>query len=127
MKDLITATLLLALLLGGWLVFLNYADSQSQYFQTRLEEIIMPAVQAEKWEESRELIQDFSSRWHDFRRISLYFLDTATINEIDYALARSIKFIQAEDISNSNGELNAVIEQFSFLTENQNLSLQNIF
>jgi hypothetical protein len=54
-------------------------------------------------------------------------LDTATINEIDYALARSIKFIQAEDISNSNGELNAVIEQFSFLTENQNLSLQNIF
>ena len=127
MKDLIISTLIMAFLLGGWLLFLSYADSQSQVFQTELEEVIMPAVETGEWEKSSLLIQDMSDRWHQFRAISLYFLDTNTINDIDYSLARAIKFIEAKDESNSNGELNAVIEQFSFLTGNQKLNPQNIF
>ena len=127
MKDLIVSTLILTSLLAGWLLFLTYADGQSRSFQAELENTIIPAVQSENWEESSLMIQDFSKEWHKFRRISLYFLNTDTINDIDYGLARSIQFIQARDVSNSNGELNAVIEQFSFLTGNQKLTLQNIF
>ena len=33
----------------------------------------------------------------------------------------------AQDISNSSGELAAMLEQLSFLTENESLSLQNVF
>ncbi|MGN0727451.1 MAG: DUF4363 family protein, partial [Anaerovoracaceae bacterium] len=57
---------------------------------------------------------------------ALLFLDTQTINEIDYSLARPMKYVKAEDVSNSAGELNAIIEQLTFLKKNDEVSAANI-
>ena len=53
-------------------------------------------------------------------------LGTEKINEIDYALAKSMKDIYARDISNSSGELDALMQQMIFLGSNEKLNWTNI-
>ena len=127
MKDLLIATLSILLLIGGWLTFIHYADSQSQNFQKEIKYTIIPEITAENWEKVYNQLKRLDKDWHHFRKISLFFLDTHTINEIDFGLAKSIEYARAQDVSNSTGELSAMVEQLSFLTENESISLQNVF
>ena len=127
MKDLLIAALTIVLLIGGWLSFIHYADSQSKGFQKEIEKKIIPEITAENWKVTEKRLERLDEDWHKFRKISLFFLDTHTINEIDFGLAKSIEYAHAQDISNSTGELAAMVEQLSFLTENKSLSLQNVF
>ncbi|MGN1143057.1 MAG: DUF4363 family protein [Anaerovoracaceae bacterium] len=127
MRDLLIATLTILLLIGGWLTFIHYADSQSKNFQKEIEKKILPEITVGNWEEAESRLDRLNKGWHKFRKISLFFLDTHTINEIDFGLAKSIEYAHAQDVSNSTGELAAMVEQLSFLTENESLSLQNVF
>lgn len=127
MKDLLIAFLTILLLIGGWLTFIHYADSQSKNFQEDIEKKIIPGIAAENWDETDKRLNRLDKDWHEFRKISLFFLDTHTINEIDFGLAKSIEYAHAQDVSNSTGELAAMVEQLSFLTENESLFLQNVF
>ena len=127
MKDLLIAALTIVLLIGGWLSFIHYADSQSKGFQKEIEKKIIPEITAENWKVTEKRLERLDEDWHKFRKISLFFLDTHTINEIDFGLAKSIEYAHAQDISNSTGELAAMVEQLSFLTENESLSMQNVF
>ena len=127
MKDLLIAFLTILLLIGGWLTFIHYADSQSKNFQEDIEKKIIPGIAAENWDETDKRLNRLDKDWHEFRKISLFFLDTHTINEIDFGLAKSIEYAHAQDVSNSTGELATMVEQLSFLTENESLSLQNVF
>lgn len=117
----------MVLVLGGWFVFLHYADTQSQDLIKEIREEILPDIQAGKWSAVQKKMDLLNEDWHKFRKVTLYLLHTETINSIDYGIARSIKYAEAEDDSNTAGELNAVIEQLSFLTDNQKLTLQNVF
>ena len=127
MRDLLIATLTILLLIGGWLTFIHYADSQSKNFQKEIEKKILPEITAGNCEDVENRLDRLNKGWHKFRKISLFFLDTHTINEIDFGLAKSIEYAHAQDVSNSTGELAAMVEQLSFLTENESLSLQNVF
>lgn len=64
--------------------------------------------------------------WHKYKKTALLFLDTQTINEIDYSLARAEKYVKSEDVSNSSGELNSMIEQLTFLKQNDEVTFANI-
>ena len=127
MKDFIAASMIMILLLGGWLFFIHYADSQSQHLIKEIRQEILPGIQSGDWPSVQQKMKVLDDDWHKFRKITLYLLHTETINAIDYSIARSIKYSEAEDDSNTAGELNAAIEQLSFLTRNQRLTLQNIF
>ena len=83
-------------------------------------------MEDEQWEESKQLIKNLSEDWHKYKKVALLFLDTRAVNEIDYTLARSVKYVKAEDVSNSSGELNAMIEQLKFLKKNDEVSAANI-
>lgn len=87
MRDLLIATLTILLLIGGWLTFIHYADSQSKNFQKEIEKKILPEITAGNWEEVERKLDRLNKGWHKFRKISLFFLDTHTINEIDFGLA----------------------------------------
>ena len=91
-----------------------------------LKKEIIPAVEAEQWEESKQLMKELDKDWHKYKKVALLFLDTQTVNEIDYSLARAIKYVKAEDVSNSSGELNSMIEQLTFLKKNDEVSASNI-
>ncbi len=126
MRDLIISIVAVALLIGTWLVFFDYSSDNSDSYTYTIKKEILPAVEAEQWEESKQLIKSLNKDWHKYKKVALLFLDTQTVNEIDYTLARSIKYVKAEDVSNSSGELNAMIEQLKFLKKNDEVSAANI-
>ena len=127
MKDLITASLILFLLLGGWMIFLYYADLQGQNLIDSIKEDILPNIETGQWDSVQVQMKSLNERWHKFRGAALYFFHTETINTIDYSLARAMKYAAAEDNSNAAGELNSMIEQLSFLTANEKLTMRNLF
>ncbi len=126
MRDLITATVIMIILIGGWLIFDRYSEEQLEDFSEYIIEEIIPAVEEEVWEESAAMITAFSDDWHEYRKKALMFLNTDEINEIDYCLAKVEKYIAAEDVSNSSGELNSLAEQLIFMYEQQELNAANI-
>ena len=126
MRDLIIYIVAVALLIGTWLVFFDYSSDNIDSYTYTIKKEILPAVEAEQWEESKQLIKSLNKDWHKYKKVALLFLDTQTVNEIDYTLARSIKYVKAEDVSNSSGELNAMIEQLKFLKKNDEVSAANI-
>lgn len=126
MRDLIISILAVALLIGTWLVFFDYSSDNIDSYTHTIKKEILPAVEDEQWEESKQLIKNLSEDWHKYKKVALLFLDTRAVNEIDYTLARSVKYVKAEDVSNSSGELNAMIEQLKFLKKNDEVSAANI-
>jgi len=42
-------------------------------------------------------------------------------------MAKAVKYVKAEDVSNSSGELNAMVEQLAFLCTNDEVNWGNIF
>lgn len=126
MKNLIISIAAVALLIGTWLVFFNYSSDNINSYTHSIKKEILPAVEDQRWEESKDLMKSLDKDWHKYKKTALLFLDTRTVNEIDYSLARAIKYVEAEDVSNASGELNSIIEQLSFLKKNDEVSAANI-
>lgn len=126
MRDLIISAAIMMVLIGSWLIFDNYSEKQLVDFSSSIIEEIIPAVEAGDWDESLSMISDFSDCWHEYRKKALLFLETEEVNEIDYCLAKSEKYIKAEDVSNSSGELNSLAEQIIFMYEKQDINAANI-
>lgn len=127
MKDLISASLILFILLGGWIFFLHHTEQESQKMIQSIENDILPQIEQQQWEQAQAELDKLNQNWHHFRSTALYFFHTETINTIDYSMARSMKYTSAEDESNAAGELNSMIEQLVFLTSSQKFTFQNIF
>lgn len=126
MRDLIVSIVIIVVLISGWIVFDNYSENQLAGFATSIKEDIIPAVEGENWEDSKAMIEELNKLWHKYRSKALLFLETSEINEIDYCLAKSEKYIKAEDVSNSSGELNSLAEQLIFMYEQEKINLANI-
>lgn len=127
MKNLIAAICSVAILVGGWLVFAHYSEKQIDAFTAAIKHELLPAVELSDWKASKEKVDKLNDDWHEYRKISIFFLNTEAINEIDYSLAKSIKYVYAEDVSNASGELNAMSEQLDFLCKNDEVNWSNIF
>lgn len=127
MKNLIISICAVALLIGGWLVFAHYSQNQIETFTKYIKDDVITSVEASDWDSSKSKIKKLDKDWHAYKKIAIFFLDTQTINEIDYSLAKSVKYVKAEDVSNSSGELNAMVEQLTFLCANDEVSWGNVF
>ena len=127
MKDLIAAICAVGILIGGWLLFANASQDRIDTFTGQIRDDILPAVESEQWEDAFEKVQQLSEDWHQYKKRAVFFLDTHTINEIDYSMAKSVKYVKAEDVSNASGELSAMVEQLTFLCANDEVNWGNIF
>ena len=103
MKYLIISITTVSLLIGSWLIFFSYSSKDIDTYTQFLEDEVLPAVEAEHWDESSRLMKKLDDDWHKYKKTALLFLDTQTINEIDYSLARAEKYVKSEDVSNSSG------------------------
>lgn len=127
MKNVIVSVCAVALLIGGWLVFAHYSQEKIDGFNQFIKDDIITAVEASDWQNSNKKMKKLNKDWHKYKKVAIFFLDTQTINEIDYSMAKSVKYVKAEDVSNSSGELNAMGEQLAFLCTNDEVNWGNIF
>lgn len=127
MKSLIISIVCLGILVGGWFVFANFADDTLHSLMNYIEEDIMAETIDEDWSAAQKSMDNLSHRWHRYKKIYVFFLNTDDINQTDYSIARADYYIKAKDLSNSTGELACIKEQLRFLHLNETITLENIF
>lgn len=127
MRDLIVSVAIVAVLVVSWLFFDSYSDKTVSSVSATIRNEIIPAVEAEHWDLSRLMSGELWARWHDYQDVALIFISSEELLEIDQCMAKAIKYIEAEDVSNSSGELNALAEQLDFLVAREKINLENIF
>ena len=116
MRDLIVSVAIVAVLVVSWLFFDSYSDKTVSSVSATIRNEIIPAVEAEHWDLSRLMsggtLGPVAGLPGD---VALIFISSEELLEIDQCMAKAIKYIEAEDVSNSSGELNALAEQLDFL------------
>ncbi len=127
MRDLIVSVAIVAVLVVSWLFFDSYSDKAVSSVSATIRNEIIPAVEAEHWDLSRLMSVELWDRWQDYQDVALIFISSEELLEIDQCMAKAIKYIEAEDVSNSSGELNALAEQLDFLVAREKINLENIF
>ena len=127
MRDLIVSVAIIAVLVVSWLFFDSYSDKAVSSVSATIRNEIIPAVEAEHWDLSRLMSVELWDRWQDYQDVALIFISSEELLEIDQCMAKAIKYIEAEDVSNSSGELNALAEQLDFLVAREKINLENIF
>lgn len=126
MRDLIVSVAIVAVLVVSWLFFDSYSDKVVSSVSSTIRNEIIPAVEAEHWDLSRDE-RELWDRWQDYQDVALIFISSEELLEIDQCMAKAIKYVEAEDVSNSSGELNALAEQLDFLVAREKINLENIF
>jgi hypothetical protein len=126
MKSLLIASAVVIVMIGGWLIFNNYSNNAVEDLIDCIQEEIIPEVEAENWEKSKKLMSKLKDDWHKYKEPALLFLNTDELCQIDYSIARAEKYIDAEDISNSSGELNSIAEEMRFIISKEHINVENV-
>ncbi len=126
MRSLWISILSLALVLSIFGVFHVKSQKELARMTTQCQGAIMDAVESEDWTTAGDSFGREYQRWQDYRKTALFFLDTDAINQADQSFAKTLKYIKAEDVSNSSGELLALSRQLTALHQNESVTLQNI-
>lgn len=127
MRDLIISAVIVIILVTGWLIFSDYSHDEVHKMSSNIIEDIIPVIETESWDEAISLTNNLDRKWHQYKKTALFFLETGEINDIDSALARSMEYVKAKDVSNSAGELKSMSEQLLFLSSREKVNLSNIF
>lgn len=53
-------------------------------------------------------------RWQDYQDVALIFISSEELLEIDQCMAKAIKYVEAEDVSNSSAELTPLLNSLIF-------------
>ena len=126
MKDLIISILIVALLIGGWLIFDEYSKQTTTLMAEGLEANTIPLVEDELWEDAAVQYERFEKNWNKYKKTALSFLENDQISEIDLCVARAEKYIEAKDVSNAAGELCSIAKQLQLLDLREKVTLSNI-
>ncbi len=127
MKSLIVSFVSIAVIIGGWLIFVGYADKNIHELVNAVDDRIIASVYAGDWEDAAAQIQRLSDQWHDHKKIYTFFFNTSSIMETEYAIAQAEYYIKSKDTALSAGELILIKEQLGFLHLNELITLDNIF
>ena len=99
MRDLIVSVAIVAVLIGGWLFFDSYSARSVDEMSDLIYSDLIPAVEAEDWDDSRAMVTELSQAWNEYKKKALFFLNSEELSEIDYCLAKADKYVNAEDVS----------------------------
>jgi len=126
MRALIISTVSLLLFIGIWGIFYHYSDDALQGMISSCQNDVMPAIQQEDWDTASHSITQQYQAWHEYQQKALYMLEADSLNKTEEGFAKTLMYIQAEDLSNSSGELLALKEQLTYLQQRESITLRNI-
>ena len=126
MKNLIISCIIVLVFIVGWLSFDYYSQNAVNSLCDILEDNIIPLTEENSWGEVALQYEDFEKEWNQYKAVALYFLENDKLVEIDLCIARAEKYIEAEDVSNSAGEVSSISKQIQLLTKREKVTLSNI-
>ncbi len=127
MKDLVLSIACLLALLIPWGIYEGHSSHTIDDYKSLIDNRIIPAIEEGDWETADSAFGFIAKDWDRYKKISAYFVDTGSINEVDSVVSKVFYYIRLKDASNSAGEAAYLKYRFDFLHENESPSPANIF
>lgn len=127
MRDLIISVICMLIILIPCYAYYDYSRECSHQYSYSLEKSVIPAIENHAWDKASSEFERLSEKWQRQKKISVYFLSTDDINEIDTVISKTIYYIKMKDDSNASGEAAYLQKQFELLHRNEIPDLKNVF
>lgn len=127
MRDLIISIICMLILIVPWGIYDKFStDTVGEYKKTISEEII-PAIENDDWETAEKRFSFIAKDWDRYKKISAFFIDTESVNEVDSYVSKAYYYIKLRDPANAAAESSFLQYRFDFLHENELPNMGNIF
>ena len=127
MRDLIISIICMLILIVPWGIYDRFStDTVGEYKKTISEEII-PAIENDDWETAEKRFSFIAKDWDRYKKISAFFIDTESVNEVDSYVSKAYYYIKLRDPANAAAESSFLQYRFDFLYENELPNMGNIF
>ena len=127
MKNLIISIAYMLLLMVPWGIYHSFSDASTGRFQNIIADQIIPAAQAQDWQRAEDGFRLLQTDWNSFKRVSAYFIDTRSIDEITEHMERASCYIQQQDAANAVVEAANLQHKLKTLHENDTPSVSSLF
>lgn len=127
MRNFIISLICIMFVFSAWLGFSSFSSYCSQQCISHAGKLISVYISSEDWDGASSQMDLLMESWDDYKKVAYFFLDAREINEIESALNKTSLYIEAHDISNSNGEISYLTEKIRYLHQSDLLLLHNIF
>ena len=125
MRTLITIGIIVVLLIGGSLTSYQYIETSTLAISAPLE-TVEQCISTQKWQVAQKELDTTQQRWDKNKDWWTVLLDHEEIDTIDISLKRLEKYIEAQDVSLSLGEVSALILLVDHIFDTEKLNFQNI-
>lgn len=126
MRTLITIVIIVVILLGGSLTSYQYIQTSTQALGVPLE-TVERSISTQKWEVAQKELNTFQLRWDKDKTWWTVILDHQEIDNIDISIKHLEKYIEAQDVSLSLGEVSSLKLLVDHISDTSKLNLRNIF
>jgi hypothetical protein len=126
LRTLITIVTIVILLFGGSLTSYQYIQSSTHAFGVPLE-AVEQSISSQKWEVAQKELHIAQLCWDKNKTLWTIILDHQETDTIDISIKRLEKYIAAQDVSLSLGEVSALQLLVDHISDTAKFSFKNIF
>lgn len=127
MRMLVISIIILMLMIGAWAWFYyGSVDPVTTYYWDNLT-YLSDLVRNENWERAKEDISTYTDKWYEVKRTWVFFLNQKDLDNIDSSLRQLNIYIENEEKTLAQAELEHLIVLFYVVDENESLTIENIF
>lgn len=127
MRDLIISTICMLILIVPWGIYDRFAVETVENYRSVISHEIIPAIESGDWENAEKRFDFIAKDWDRYKKVSAFFIDTESVNEVDSYVSRAYYYIKLHDAGNAAAETAYLQYRFGFLHENELPNPGNIF
>ncbi|MTI71734.1 MAG: DUF4363 family protein [Firmicutes bacterium] len=125
MRALSIVSVIILVIIGGWILLYNDITNDYDEFITSLNKLNKQLVY-EDWGEADKELEVLLKMWKEHRDKWSIFLDHHEIDNIDIAMARTSRYVETKNNPLALGEIEVLIKLFEIVKENEAFTLTNI-
>jgi len=125
LRTLITIGIIVVLLLGGSLTSYQYIETSTLALGAPID-AVEQCISTQKWQAAQNELDTAQQRWDKNKDWWTVLLDHQDIDTIDISIKRLEKYIEAQDVSLSMGEVSTLKLLVDHIFDTEKFNFQNI-
>lgn len=127
MRDLIISIICMLILIVPWGIYDKFSTETISSYKSAISNEVIPAIEKDDWETAEKHFDFIAKDWDKYKKISAFFIDTESVNEVDSYVSKAYYYIRLQDTANAAAEAAFLEYRFDFLHENELPNMGNIF
>lgn len=127
MRDLIISIICMLILIIPWGIYDRFSTNTVEDYKSAISDEILPAIENNDWNTAEKRFDYIAKDWDKYKKISAFFIDTESVNEVDSYVSKAYYYIKLRDAGNAAAEAAFLQYRFDFLHENELPNMGNIF